>query len=202
MSIPRDRPIEAYLRRRDDGSTWTPDAAVQLTVSRQPSVTSHPIEEGIDVADHVQPQPRRITATLVVTENPKTGLGGPARIRQRLAWLEQTGNEARPVDIVTRRHGVFLRYAMSSISFPINGVASARFELEFTEIRVATVSTIQVSVESANAGTDGDDLATGAPDEVDQGEQATTDTGSDSQTEQEAENDSSLLADLVDYVSG
>lgn len=198
-----EREIEVYLRRQDDGSVWRPDAVLPSSVERAFSVTDHPVEQGLAVSDHVQRQPMALTLTCVVTENPTRGegIGGPARVRQRLAWLEETGGSGRRVDIVTRRHGVFIGYALTRFRFPIDGVSRAQFDLELKEIRIASVTSIAVTVDQAAADADAtDDAAVGAPDEVDRGEQPTTSTTADTATQQAAEADTSLLADLVDML--
>jgi hypothetical protein len=187
------RAVEAIIRRQDDGETWTPDAVLPSKFDRRYTVTQHPVESGLSVTDHVQPQPATIRLTCVVTETPATGSGGPVRVRDRLAWLNTTAAEGRLVDLVTRRHGVFTGYALAGITFGVDNVSRLQFDLELTEVRVATVSTITVDVETVT-----DEVAVGAPDEVDLGEQATTSTTADTTTEQEAESDTSLLASLID----
>lgn len=187
------RTIEAILRRQDDGETWTPDSVTEVQVDRRYSVTQHPVESGLAVVDHVQPQPGTVTLTCVVTETPATGQGGPVRVRERLAWINQTAAEGRLVDVVTRRHGVLVGYALSGVGYVVDRVARLQFDLSLTEVRIASVSTVTVDVESVTEA-----AATGAPDEVDLGEQPTTSTTADTTTEQEAEGDVSLLASLID----
>ncbi len=46
------------------------DAVLTETHSRSAQVTSHPVEKGADIADHVQVEPMRLTLEAVVTNTP------------------------------------------------------------------------------------------------------------------------------------
>lgn len=187
------REVEVYLRRQSDGSIWRPDAALMADVDRRYNVTEHPVENSQSVTDHVQALARGITLTCVVTELPDTGTGGPFRVRDRVRWLEETGAAGERVDIVTRRHGVFLGYVLRGSRFGIDGVSRLQFDLEFREVRIASVTDVTIAVEDVS-----EDVAVGAPDEVDNGEQATTSTDSTTATQTEAEGDQSLLSSLLE----
>ncbi len=192
----------AYLRRQSDGETWRPDAVVRFSAPRTLSVTTHPVEEGVTVADHVQRQPTRISIECVLTENP-VGVGGATggrvHVKELLDWLRETAELDNPlVDVVTVRDGVYTDFAIVSIPADFDNVSRVRFTLELQEIRVATATTVLISVEDVDdyEAEDADTAtASGAPDEVDVGEQATTSTDTDPEAE---EADKSALASLLD----
>lgn len=187
------REHEAILVRQDDGSDWSPDTVVAVNVSKVWTVTDHPVEDGVVVSDHVQRQPDTVVISCVVTENPtKIGsvVGGPVHLQQKLAWLQETADAGQLVDIVTRRLGVFKGYAITGVPLLLDRVSRLAFDLTLREIRVATATTVQITVDKVAA-----DVATGAPDEVDAGEQATTSTDGDPAAEAA---DQSTLAALLD----
>lgn len=189
------REHEAILVRRSDGSTWVPDVVVSVDTSTDWSVTDHPVEEGVSVSDHVQRQPTEVTLSVVLTENPtKVGgrVGGPIHLQQSLEWLRETADAGELVDIVTRRDGVMQGFAITSLPFTMDRVARLAFPLTLREVRVAVATTVQITVEETAS-----DTATGAPDEVDVGEQSTTSTEEDPEAE---EADQSVLAALTDWL--
>lgn len=189
------REHEAVLVRQDDSSTWAPDVVVAVNVSNEWAVTAHPVEAGVVVSDHVQPQPAEVVITCVVTENPtKVGgkVGGPVALQQSIQWLRDTADAGQLVDVVTRRMGTLQGYAITGLPYTLDNVARLRFDLTLRQIRVATATSVQILVETT-AG----DTATGAPDEVDAGEQATTSTDTDAEA---AAADQSALAGIVDWL--
>ena len=186
-------PHAAILVRQDDGERWTPDVVVRVSVDESWEVPSHPVEEGISPSDHTRTQPASLTISVVLTENPTAGefTGGRADLQRRVAWLRDTATAGQRIDIITTRLGTFTSYQIVNLPLVIDNVQRLAFDLQLQQVRVATSSTVLISVE-----TTADDTATGAPDEVDTGEQATT-TDTD---EAAAEVDQSTLAALIDWV--
>lgn len=195
-----NREHAAYLRRQDDGETWRPDAVISVDLSPSWSITDHPVEDGVTVSDHIQRQPQSITIVCIVTENiPDDGgaLGGVSHLREQTEWLLETANGGRLVDIVTTKRGVFSGYAIQAAPHAIDNVSRLQFSLQLREIRVATATIVFITVEDVGDYTDEDAdvaTATSAPDEVDTGEQATTDTSTDEAAEEE---DQSILLSLL-----
>lgn len=183
----------AVLVRQDDGATWSPDVVVAVNVSESWQVTDHPVEDGVVVSDHVQQQPATIVLSCVLTENPTrvgSRTGGRAHLQDGIAWLRDTAAAGQLVDVVTSRMGTFTGYVVQGIPYTIDRVARLAFDLTLRQVRVATSTTVQITVDDTAA-----DTATGAPDEVDAGEQATTSTADDAAAE---EADQSTLAALLD----
>lgn len=191
---PPVRAHEAILRRQSDGTTWQADAVIAVNVSQNWQITDHPVESGVVVTDHVQIQPDTITLTCSVSEQPtRLGagtIGGAIRLQERMRWLRETADAGDLVDIVTRRMGTFQNYLIQSVPYTMDRVSRLRFDLALRQVRIATATTVLITVEDI-----ADDVATGAPDEVDVGEQATTDTATDENAETV---DQSTLAALLD----
>jgi len=211
-----NRPHAAVLVRQDDGSTWSPDAVLSVQFAPGWQISDHPVEQGVSVSDHIRRQPQGITVTCVVTANPTRGTPGPAgalRLRDRLAWLIATADAGRLIDIVTPTLGTYRGYALQSAPHGIDGVSRLEFSLQLREVRVATSTLITISTD-----TTAEDSATGAPAEVDVGEQPTTNSSGTTTTtgttgtvtpqsvassaaEDAAEDDDrSYLAEIVDWL--
>ncbi len=187
---PRARPPALTLVRQKDSSTWIPDATIDIKFNPRSKITDHPVEDGITVTDHVQQQPEVIVATVIITENriaPRQG--GRLHLQEMVGWLRETKDAGDLVDLVTRRLGTFTGFAIGSLPHVVDKVSRLEIPIEFREVRIATSTTVLISVEEATS-----DVAVGAPDEVDTGEQSTTSTDGDA----EAENsDQSLLSSLL-----
>lgn len=203
---PPRREHAAVLVRQIDGSVWRPDAALTISFRPNYTITEHPVESGAAISDHIQPRPNTIVVNAVVTENPTLApgqLGGPIHLRRQLKWLYETAENGQLVDIVTRRLGIFKRYAITGLPHIIDKVARLNFQITLRQVRIATATSVFITVEQVTHTdtTSGGEIteddaaaAAGAPDEVDVGEQATTDTDG---TEAEEE-DQSTLASLLD----
>ncbi len=180
----------AVLVRRSDQDTWTPDVTVRIKIDRRWTTTDHPVEQGAKVSDHSQEQPDTIVISCILDENlPSPQQGGRTHLRRMVKWLEETGDAAEVIDIRTRRLGLFRGYVLTAAPMPIDNVSRLELELELREVRIATATIVQISVETVT-----DDVATGAPDEVDAGEQGTETTEDDAAAE---ESDSSILYELL-----
>ena len=132
--------------------------------------------------------------TCVLSENPTQGgtqtRGGAAYVQEQLQWLIDTANDAELLDIVTPRLGTFVGYLIESAPVQITNVQHLRFDLSLREVRIATGTTITIQAADVSA-----EVAAGAPDAVDLGEQPTTDTAQDPAAEAA---DKSVLAGLLD----
>lgn len=197
----------AVLVRQQDGDVWRPDAAVRINFSPSYSVTDHPVEDGGTISDHIQAMPETIVCTMLVSENPDrigSATGGRIHLRDRMKWLRDTADAGQLVDIVTRRLGVFKGYAITSFPHGIDKVARLEFQITLRKITIATATSVMITVEQVQATDEATgesvdpETEFGAPDEIDTGEQPTTDTSTDS--EEAEEDDQSTLASLLDAV--
>lgn len=187
-----------YLRDPDTGVELRFDAVIAYTATRTYRVSQHPVERGVDVADHVQQLPVILSAQVLVTETPWTGsrpdgLAGVALINRVLALLQSMAGKR--LQVVTHRLGVFPSMALTRVPIPVDKVRALSINLELQEIRVATATLVEVPVEevvttdpgtatdpAADFAQDAQAAAAGLPSEVDAGQQPTTDMGSTSGT--------------------
>ena len=189
----RQRPHMAILRRQSDRVLWKPDAVHSINVPREWRSTDHPIQRGVPVTDHVQRQPNRVTLNVTLTPTPLASsgeTGGWGRVQERLAFLVESADAGEVFDVVTRRFGVLRSYLIQSVTTLTNEVESLTFPIVLKQTKFATATAVEITVDVVN-----DEVAVGAPDEVDAGEQPTTSTDEDPAAE---ESDQSILAGLLD----
>lgn len=97
------RPHGPEIVRQDDGLVLlTADAAVEEIHETSAEVTNHPIEEGGDVSDHVQPQPRTLRMSLLFSRTPRLErLQDINRIENTHRQFLDIIFDRQPVDIAT-----------------------------------------------------------------------------------------------------
>lgn len=184
-------PMAATLVRQEDGSTLALDAVVTVQFTFSVEVTDHPIEDGSVVSDHAIKQPVLITVDGVVTETPidaDADTSGIQRVQAALDWLD--ASVGKLIDVVTDRLGTYTDCLLTGWPTSIDGVRRLRIPIALKQVRIATAGSVTITVE-ATAGGDAENAA----DEVDVGEQGTTDTAEEPAQE---EDDRSTLATLID----
>jgi hypothetical protein len=79
------------------------DASVEEIHTHANQITQFPVEEGVDIADHVRRQPDRISIRGIVTEDPITLGGGFGTGRSTEAYYQVLAllNEAELIEVVT-----------------------------------------------------------------------------------------------------
>lgn len=179
---------------RANGSSLSLDVAPAETYDHQLDITSHPVEDGVEITDHIQRRPRSITVTGLVTETPLGGnTGGIGRVLNARAFLEAIEGEI--VDLVTDRYGTLTGYALQSWPHQVRDLQDMPITLTFREIRTATIQSVTIPPEVPI-----DSARTGMESEQDLGPQATEDM---SQTDPERDTRlKSIAATGVDAVSG
>lgn len=188
------RPVGGYLRRQSDGSTWVPDSVRTMAFDVRASVSDHPSENRQSVTDHVQPLPDTVRLQCVISENPTApAQGGRLRVQQMLSWLRQTHTSGELVDLYTHKLGVLTDFVIASLPFAIDNVSRIAFDIELRQVRIATVTTIEISTENLAA-----DTSAGAASEQDVGEQATSPTDADQAGSEQETADRSVLLSLVE----
>lgn len=146
-----------------DGSDLTIDATIRQTHERSNDVTTHPVEDGADVTDHIRPQPKRLSLQCVISQTDyaatagasvslitgRASLDGPApeKNRHKLAFdkLEKTMAKR---ELVTVNTGLQVYKRMAIKSFVPVREASTGFDLvfplELEEVVFAKTQTAQV----------------------------------------------------------
>jgi hypothetical protein len=167
--------VSVTIIRQRDGLAFTWDKALTELYEPATTVTVHPVESGVDITDHAQPQPLAFTIQLEQTESPPataTGPDGPARVRQALDFLRSIDGEL--VDVVTTRLGTITDCLMRGFPHEITVLRKLPVTLRMQQVRIATSQAVIIPPEQPVPSE-----VTGFPDEQDAGAQATDDTSED-----------------------
>lgn len=77
------------------------DGSISQSHALSAEVSQHPVEQGVDVVDHVQPQPVRVSLKGVVSARPLYEAGYPGREIDAWAALRSAIESAQPVTLIT-----------------------------------------------------------------------------------------------------
>jgi hypothetical protein len=140
-----------------------PDVTISEQYLSPAIVTSHPVEQGADIVDHVQEQPETIVLDLLITETPLTqpsfGTGGATltagsvyvltgsladRARQLRERLKATRTNGELLTLESAREGTIQNLAVQNISAAYNAARSARMSLTLVQIRIADTRTVAI----------------------------------------------------------
>jgi Dit-like tail protein len=139
------------------------DCVRQETHSFDSDVTSHPVEKGADVTDHVRPRPITVTLECIVSNTPiepvasqRPAGGIPAEDAH--AWLMGIRDDREPVTIETHRRA-YENMVLTSLSEPLDAatgdglVFSATFvQIELVQIEKVTVISTPRAARKKNLG--------------------------------------------------
>lgn len=138
--------MATVLIRQRDNSTF---AFVQVLVeSYTPAqeVTALPVDGGAVIADHIQEQQMAIVLQGMVTETP-TGekakeTAGPGRLREALAWLQESRLEL--LDVVSDRLGTITDCVLVSWPHEIPSSRNMPVTLQLRQIQLAERETVDI----------------------------------------------------------
>lgn len=176
-----------------DGTLLRPDTVLSEDYSEDVFVTSHPTEDGSVVSDHAQRMPRVITIVAVVTESPMSAFNvvdGVQRVLDARGFL--LGAIGQLITYQSDRLGLFENMMITGFPHRVEKARSLTFTITIKEVIIATFASVEIPAEAPVPVAEG-----GAPDEVDTGEQGTS-----TPDEEKAEQDTSILAGIVDSFFG
>lgn len=150
----------ATFIRTDTGESLTTDGVLGETYTPSAAVTSHPIEDGTTIADHVQRLPYTLSITALWTTTPAperagTLPTGSARLDAVREFIAKLFDTPSPLDIYSARSGVLLNAILvrATTAAPIN--SGLVITLEFQEIIIVAGSAValpKLSIPAKNAG--------------------------------------------------
>lgn len=185
-----DQPFVLY--RQSDGEWFQFDNVVEEQHVASATATVHPIEDGDNVTDHVQSNPKRISIRAVVTESPRRVTGdeitGPERIQAAIRFLEACVGEALTLGLT--RTVTVNDALLTSFPYPINGSRKVVFDLVFQVATFAEATSVKIPAAKPIAV-----VAVGAADEVDAGQQSCTAVSTDTDTDARAPSDPMIRQD-------
>lgn len=183
------------LTNSTGGVLITLDASTSQTHERSAEPTEHPVEQGVDVTDHVHPGPVRVTVAGVISATPLGSEGESAEAGREIdgwAVLEQLIEDRLPVTLITTLR-VYPNMVITALTAVREGGVRAVFpQLQFTQIRVVTQQVVTLPPEIVRAPAQ---KAT-APKTVDVGRQPTT--VATPQQQAQAQQAKSWAASIVD----
>ena len=188
---------------RGDGRALTFDLTTRITFSPSVTVTSHPVEDGVDISDHARVNQLRVSLKGLVTETPfrRAGVtGGEAHVLAAIRFLNESAGQQ--LTLVTERRGTHRSLLLEQWPHDLTVVRNAIFDISLVQVRVASTTSASIDVESPvdESSTGGEDYSVTFADETDSGEQATTVI--DEEDPEGVEQDSSALYDLASYIGG
>ena len=176
-----------------DSSFLTPDSTISEQYAEQVFVTEHPVEDGSTSTDHAQRLPRQITVEALVTESPQSPFNvvdGVQRVIDARNFLNAAVGQL--LSYQSDRFGLFENMMLVGFPHAVEKARSIRFQITLKEIRIATFASVEIPAEAPAPAAE-----SGAPSEVDTGEQPT-----ETPDEEKAEDDKSILAGIVDSLFG
>lgn len=121
------------------GDRLTFDAELSFSVAPEDAVTSHPVEDGVEVSDHVQARPLTVSMVAVMNDRGAPGLAfqpaATGRIALAAAWIERI--RGKPVTLVHPRHGVLQNMVHTRSPRTTGNTERAEFAIGFTQVVVA-----------------------------------------------------------------
>lgn len=156
-----------------DGSSFAFDAVLGGSLLTQDTVTTHPVEDGAAVADHVDRGPLVVTLTALTTESPiKKGVStGPERVSDALEFLERARGQRLTLLTEDDRFGQIDGLVLTRNTGTIRALRDLPLDLELVQVRTATAQLVQVEQDQREAA-EFDEPA-------DAGEQSTGTSGSE-----------------------
>lgn len=169
-----------------DGSSFEFDAVLGGSLLTSDTVTTHPVEDGAAVADHVDRGPLVVTLSGLTTESPlKKGVTtGPERVAEALEFLGRARGQRLTLLTEDDRFGQIDGLVITRGVGTIRALRDLPLDLELVQVRTATAQLVQVQQDQREAA-EFDEPA-------DAGEQSTGASGSAADGE-----DTSLLHGLL-----
>ena len=126
------------------------DASIEESHVSQNEVTSYPVEQGVDITDHVRKKPDRVTIRGIVTDTPIISLGQAAQTNLSTARsIDAYGKtlymlaEAQLISVVTSLN-TYSNMVIESLEVPRDSKRGHAVEMSLSlrEIKTAEVATV------------------------------------------------------------
>lgn len=141
-----------------------PDVVISEQFFSVAVVTSHPVEQGANVSDHVQEQPLQVQLQFVVSDTPlrlpsfgagSVGVESQAplflltgtlddRARQLADRLKATRARGELVTLDSARRGTITNLAVQSVDEPYSSLRGVTLQVGLVQIRVADARTVAI----------------------------------------------------------
>jgi len=147
------------------------DLTISESHQRGADVTTHPVESGATISDHVILQPERLSLEGFVTDTPAAVFAAnQGRTQDAFDTLEELWREGDTVTIVTGRK-TYENMVIVDLQLPRERPTSMNFSMELQHITVVETETAQIAGGGDPANAADQDTADLASQEVDAGRQ-------------------------------
>lgn len=133
-----------------DGSRFGLQFLHSESHSWEVTATSHPVESGSEITDHIQPQPRTVTISARESDAPLNivdilGRYGTNRVQEAKLFLLELYQSKKPVMVTTRLH-TYPRMIATSITQGLTAGdgKSLPWSVTLREIEIADTSSVQL----------------------------------------------------------
>lgn len=146
----------AYLYVEDTLETIEFDASVTETHNSTAEITQHPVEEGVDIGDHIRKLPDDLSVNVIVSNNPPiilaslraqpiVGFSDPAsRAEDAHTFLRSVMNSNQTVGFSTTLRD-YVHMAITSMAVDRDATTGniANINMSLKEIKIATTETVE-----------------------------------------------------------
>lgn len=146
------------------------DLTISESHERSASTTTHAVEAGAQISDHVVKDPAKVNLNGFVTDSRAAVIGADrGRTQSAFDLLTRLWQDGEPLTVVTARR-TYENMIVTSLSLPKQTPSSMDFSVELTHVRIVTSQIVDLP---KNAATQ--EIADKAAPEVDTGRQTTQD---------------------------
>jgi len=147
------------------------DLTISESHQRSADVTTHPVESGGTISDHVILQPERLSLEGFVTDTPAAVLSANrGRTQDAFDALEELWREGEPLTVVTARR-TYEDMVIVDLQLPRERPSSMNFSAELQRVTVVETETAQIAGGGDVADAADEDTADLAAQETDAGRQ-------------------------------
>ena len=119
------------------------DATILANFDDTANVTEHPVEVGVDIADHSQRNPLRFTLRLMKTTTPILFPTSPLVVEQSIRFFE--GAFGKLLTVQVPRAGVFTNCLLERMNYTIDtNAGKIVFDLGIKQVRLASAVSILI----------------------------------------------------------
>jgi len=159
--------VTVTLKRRDNGNSLVLDASPEQRHTPSVSVTSHPVADQAEVADHAERKPRRIKVEGIVTATPFVGPDETPPdnpLEEAVRWLDEAA--VVPLRLETTQDGTYEPVMLTRYPYTVDQVRDRQFSLELQQVRLAEAETVRIPERKEPTLTPGEDKGAQETDNV------------------------------------
>lgn len=124
--------------------TLQAELTMDETYDLSSTVTGYPVEDGVEIGDHIIRQPIGVTVTGIVTDNPViVDSDAKGAVQDAFLTIERLWKESQPLTLVTSMKR-YKNMVLTNASLPRNRMEAMEFTLDFQQITIVKPETAEV----------------------------------------------------------